>query len=262
MVTNEIVHLAVAPPDNIETSLVKEAALVMKKDPYETRMLLTGKLPKLIAHYRSVEEATAIAGQLKKLGLVAFTVNDRELGESPSTRFSARALELVKQEIVFRDNNNRTLKLETKDVFLILKGKYQISSDKPITTTRMKFNLTATLVTGGIPIWKKVTETTKTNAGETGYFVRIYNRSSAEPLVEIFENSFNYSSLGAGIAPSSTTNLNNIVAQLKTVFPLAIFDDRLTQPIGMSDPSDKKANAVELNCQLIYLYYQAVNSPS
>ena len=93
MVTNEIVHLAVASPDNIETSLVKEAALMLKKDPYETRMLLTGKLPKLIAHYQSVEEAATIARQLKTLGLVAFTVNDSELGKSPATRFSARALE-------------------------------------------------------------------------------------------------------------------------------------------------------------------------
>jgi hypothetical protein len=257
MVTNEIVHLAVASPDNIETSLVKEAALMLKKDPYETRMLLTGKLPKLIAHYQSVEEAATIARQLKTLGLVAFTVNDSELGKSPATRFSARALELVEQEIVFRDNNNRTLKLETKDVFLILKGKYQISSDKPVTTTRMKFNLGATLITGGIPVWRKVT-----NEGETGYFVRIYNRDSAESLVEFFENSFNYSSLGAGIAPSSTTNLNSIVGKLKAAFPLAIFDDRLTQPIGITEVYDKKANAVELNCKLIYLYYQAVSSPS
>jgi hypothetical protein len=109
----------------------------------------------LIAYYQTAEEAEPVAKQLKTLGLKAFIVNDSELTRSPSTRFNARALELGEQAVVFRDSNNRTLKMETKDVFLILKGKYQLSSDKAVTTTRMKFNLTATLVTGGIPIWKR-----------------------------------------------------------------------------------------------------------
>jgi len=39
---------------------------------------------------------------------------------------------LGRQSVVFRDSNNRTLKMETKDVFLILKGKYQLSSDKAV----------------------------------------------------------------------------------------------------------------------------------
>ena len=39
MVTHDIVHMLVAPPDTLETTLVKEAAVILKKDPYETRML-------------------------------------------------------------------------------------------------------------------------------------------------------------------------------------------------------------------------------
>jgi hypothetical protein len=259
MVTNEIVHLLVAPPQTVETSLVKEAALILQKDPYETRMLLTGKLPKLIAHYPSAVTAETVAQQLKTLGLVALTVNDSALNQFSANGFNARAVEFGEQSVVFRDNANRLLKLETKDVFLIIKGKYQTSSDKPVTTTRLKFNLTATLVTGGIPIWSKVKETSKANSDEPGYFVRIYDRDSLQARVEFFENSFNYSVLGTDIAPSATVNLNMIVTKLRTTFPQALFDDILTQPIGMTESYDKKADVIELNCRLIYLYHRAVN---
>jgi hypothetical protein len=260
MVTQEIVHLVVGPSDNIDTTLVKEAAAILTKEPYETRMLLSGKLPHLIAHYRTAEEAEPAAKQLKTLGLVAFTVLDSELSRFPTTRFTARGVDFVEQKAVFRDNSNHNLTLETKDVFLILKGKYQISADKTVTTTKMKFNLTATLVTGGIPIWNKVKETTKANSDEMGFLIRIYDLGSSDPKVEFFENGFNYSSLGKDIAPSTTANFNSIAAKLRAIFPVAIFDDRLTQPMGTSQPYDRQANAVELNCKLIYLYHRAVNN--
>jgi hypothetical protein len=260
MITHEIVHLLVGPADTIDTTLVKEAAAILKKEPYETRMLLSGKLPHLIAHYQTTEEAEPVAKQLKSLGLIAFAVNDSELSRTPTTRFTARGLELGEQQAVFRDNASHTLTLETKDVFLILKGKYQISSDKKVTTTKMKFNLTATLVTGGIPVFSKVKETTKSNSDETGFLVRIYDLVSAEPKVEFFENGFNYSSLGKDIAPSTTVNFNTIIAKLRAVFPGAIYDDTLTQPMGTSQPYDRQANAVELNCKLIYLYQKAVHN--
>jgi hypothetical protein len=259
MVTNEIVHLLVAPPQTVETSLVKEACLILQKDPYETRMLLSGKMPKLIAHYASAAAAEIVAQQLKTLGLVALAVNDIELNQFFENGFNARGVEFEEQAATFRDNNNRLLKLETKDVFLIIKGKYQVSSDKPVTATRLKFNLTATLVTGGIPIWSKVNETSKANSGETGYFVRIYDRDSPKARVEFFENSFNYSVLDTEIAPNAATNLNIIVTKLRAVFPQALFDDILTQPMGLSEAYDKKANAVELHCRLIYLYHRAVS---
>ena len=262
MVTHEIVHLLVGPADNVDTTLVKEAAAILKKEPYEARMLLSGKLPHLIAHYPTAVEAEPVAKQLKSLGLVAFTVKESELNRTVTTRFTARSLEPGEHQAIFRDNANHTLTLETKDVFLILKGKYQVSSDKKVTTTKMKFNLTATLVTGGIPVWSKVKETTKANSDETGFLIRIYDQVSVEPKVEFFENAFNYSSLGKDIAPSTTTNFNSIVAKLRAVFPGAIFDDTLTQPMGTSQPYDRQDNAVELNCKLIYLYHRAIQDAS
>jgi hypothetical protein len=259
MITHNIVHVLVAPTDTIETNLVKETAVIINKDPYETRLLLSGKIPKLIAHYQSTQEAEMVTRRLKALGFIAIVCSDTILHKSTSTHFRAHVLRLGDREVIFWDNGGQMIKMATKDVFLILKGKIQISTDKEVTNTRMKFNLPATLLTGGFPIWRKVEERTMNTFIEVGYFVRLYDRTSPEPAVEIFENNFNYSSLGSKIAASSSTNLNNIIAELRDACPKAIFDDRLVQPSGTSMSSIAQEDDMELNCKLIYLYYQAVS---
>ena len=259
MVANEIVHVLVAPPDNLETNLIKEAAGILNKDLYATRLLLSGKIPKLIGRYQSVEEAELIAKRLKTLGLVAIVVKDKELAGSPLTRFDAHALKLSDREVTFFYKDGQQVKLESKEVFLILKGKLPPSNVKDVTTTTLKFDLTATIITGGIPIWRKVKETTKGTSNEGGYFVRIYDPISPEPRVEFFENYFDFSSLGSKIAPSSSVNLNSIITELRTMFPQALFDDRLTQPSGANTSSDKPAHEIELNCKFLYLYHQAMS---
>ena len=258
MIVNEIVHILVAPPDILETALAKEAAEILNIDSYATHLLLSGKIPKLIGRYQSIAEAELIVKRLKTLGLVAIVLKDSELAESSVTRFRAHALKSGNSEVIFFDKGGQQNKLESKDVFLILKGKQQLSNEKDVTITSLKFNLTATVMTGGIPIWRKVKETIKGNLNEAGYFVRIYDPISTEPRVEFFENYFDFSSLGAKIAPSSSINLDSIITELRTVFPQARFDDRLTQP-GTSMSSDKPVRDLELNCKFIYLYHQTVS---
>ena len=260
MAANNVVRILVAPPDNLETNLIKETAGILNRDPYETRLLLSGKIPKLIAYYPSAQEAELITNRLKALGLVAVTCSDRELRESPSTRFIAHALRLGDREVTFWDIGNQMMKIEPEDVFLILEGKFQTLTGKEVTKTRLKFSLPATLLTGGFPVWRKVKETTKETAVEAGYFVRFYDRMSLEPKVEIFENYFDFSSLGSKIAPSSLTNLNSIITEIRDIFPQAVFDDKLVQFSGISMSAASPEKDIELNCKLIYLYHQAVSN--
>jgi hypothetical protein len=260
MVASDIVYVLVAPPDYIETNLVKEAAAIIKKDPFETRLLLSGKIPKLIAHYQSTQEAELIAKRLKTLGLVAIVCGDSEFHKSHLAGFRAYSLRLGDREVTFCDKGGQIKKIEPMKVFLILKGRYQTLTDKEVANTSMKFSLPATLLTGGIPVWRKVKETTKHTSIEEGYFVRFYDWMSTEPAVEIFENYFDFSSLGSKLSPSSFTNLNSIITELRNTFPKAVFDDRLVQPLGTSMSTDAQWDDMELNCKLIYLYHQAVSN--
>ncbi len=262
MIEHDIIHVLVTPPDKLQISLVMEAASIINKDPYETRLLLTGKIPKLIAHYQSLQEAELIAKRLKALSLVAVVCSETELRESVSTRFRAYTLVLGGKEVTFWDKAGQMRKIEPKDVFLILKGRIQTYTTKEVTKTRMKFSLPITLLTGGFPVWRRAKDKTNDTSIEVGYFMKLYDRISLGPRVEISENYFDFSSLGPKIAPSSFTNLNSIITELRNAFPQAIFDDRLVQPLGTSLSSTTQGDEIELNCKLIYLYYQAVNSLS
>jgi hypothetical protein len=153
-------------------------------------------------------------------------------------------------EITLRNESGRIVKISPEDMFLILKGRAHLQTDKEGLKTRMKFNLPMILLTGGFPVWSKVEEKTKDTTTEVQHFIRLYDRTFSEPRGEIFENHFDFSVLGSNIAPSSLTNLNTIVANIRKVFPGAIFDEKLVKSSGAN------VEDLELNCRLIYLSYR------
>ena len=71
MESHEILHIAVAPPAIVEANLIKEVATIINIDLYTARYLLAGKIPRIIAHYQTVQTAESDAERLRNLGLKA-----------------------------------------------------------------------------------------------------------------------------------------------------------------------------------------------
>ena len=254
----EIVHVAIAPPDRLEANLIKKVAALVDKDLYGTRLLLAGKIPRIVAHYNTVQIAELTAQSLKALGLVAIVCKDSELRKS-SQSYRAHTLKFGEGEVLFWDKGGKTRRIKSRNVFLLLNGRMQTYTETEVTRTRMKFSLPATVLTGGIPIWRRAEEKTKDLSLQTEYFVRLYDQELPEPSVEILQYDLDYSFLGAKMASSSLANLSTIVAKLRDIFPHAVFDDRLTEPFGVGLPSTTPRDNIEINCKLIYLYHQAVS---
>ncbi|MBM3142898.1 MAG: hypothetical protein FJ005_07625 [Chloroflexi bacterium] len=74
MADYEVIHVAVAPPATLDANLVKSVAAVINKSPYDTRLLLAGEIPKIIAHYNSIQIAESGIQNLRDLGLVQLRV--------------------------------------------------------------------------------------------------------------------------------------------------------------------------------------------
>ena len=251
----EAVHVVVAAPHIPEPEIIKKAATIVNKDPYQTRLLLSGGLPKFIAHYPDIEEAESTAQKLISLGLVAFVCKNSEL-RRPSKVFIAQTMEFLEGEVVFRDKVGQTKRIISTDVFLILKGNLQISEGEEITETKSKINWGATLLMGGIPIYHKVKEKSSSGTVREEPIVRLYNQESPESAVQMSQHGMAYSFLGAQLAPSSAANFNTVVAKLQELFPRAIFDDRLTKSSRSDSPSASTPDDLELRCKLLYLYYK------
>lgn len=72
---------------------------------------------------------------------------------------------------------------------------------------------------------------------QTECFVRLYDRTSPEPSVEILQYDPDYSFLGAKMASSSLANFSAIVTKIRDTFPQAVFDDRLIEHFEVDIPS-------------------------
>lgn len=256
----EIVHVAIAPLDTLDENLIRKVADIVNKDPYDTRLLLAGENPRIVAHCQGMQVAQSMAHNLTDLGLVAIVCKHSEL-HKPLQSFQAYAMEFREGKVAFWDKGGQEIRMESGNVFLIVKGRKQTYTEEGKTKTRMKLSLPATVLTGGIPIWRRVREKTTDSSVQSEWFLRLFVRRSSEPCVEILQDHMNYSFLGAKMASSSLTNFGTVVAKLREVFPQAIFDDRLAKSLAMNVPSVGGQDDLESKLRLIYLYHLAQSGP-
>jgi len=252
-----ILYLALVPLVAPETGVITEVAAIIGKDPYGARLLLAGKVPKIVARYESKQMAESVTQRLKHLGFVPILCTESELCRS-SEGFIAYTLEVGQRYVLFYDRGGQKREMKSRGVFLIIKGKEETYVTKEKTETTRKFSLARTALTGGIPMWRTEKKQVKGSSTVTKYFARLYTRKSSEPAVEIIHNQADYSFLKGEMASSSLANFNIVVTKLQQAFPKAIFDDNLTrasvrQPYAPSDVDDTK-----VNCKLLYLQYLAV----
>jgi len=254
MTDREVIHIAVASPANLDTNLVRNVATLINKSHSQTRLLLAGELPQIIAHYDSIQIAESIIRNLRDLGLVAIACKDSELRHFPQT-FKAQTLEFKEKGVLFRDSAGREKRIAENNIFLILVGRIETSVEAETTKQKTKFSLSRTLLMGGIPVWQRVDEKTTTHSIQAECFARLYERKSPDPSVDILQHHMNYSFLGAKIAASSFTNFGTVVLRLREVFLQAIFDNRLAKPSVLTTPPSQAWEGIEINCKLIYLFH-------
>jgi hypothetical protein len=253
----EIVYVAVIPLDNPGIDLVKAVAGIIGKDAYQTRLLLAGSIPRIVARCNGVKEAEALARQLREAGLTTIVCSDAELrGSFQGVR--AKTLEFGDRVVNFKTEGGVGVTLGAGSIFLIIKGTRHPAlevEEGPVKTKR-KLNVGATIMTGGIPIFKKVKgEKPKAVTPENEWFLRLYERASSEPRVEILQYDMDYSFLGAETTMSSVANFINVVKRLREIYPQAIYDERLTKPYTVDIPMTTADEGIDINCRLIYFQH-------
>jgi hypothetical protein len=247
-----VMHVAIVPPATVELWLVREVASILGRDLCNSRLLLTGRIPKIVAHYPSLSVAESAAERLRALGLIIIVGSHAELGK-PTEPFQASTLQLEAEAVTFYNKNGQVKTLTVGEVFLILHGTIRSDAIKETIKTAMKFNLPATLLTGGIPIWHKVEKKVRQASLPTESFARLYGRDSPEPMVELLQSDFDYSFLGPEIAPTSIKNMQVVVKRFTQIFPDSIYDNRLTEPFRVDIPFATLRDDLEVNCRLLYL---------
>ena len=273
MVGTDVIHVTLDPTRTPAEGLVERVAKILNKDVFAVRVILNGKIPKVAGHYPDLPTAESVAQDLRSLGYQVVMCRDLELRQRSRERFRAHTLQLEERKVSFRDKGGQTRTFEEGNLFLILRGTIKTRTGKVIGTrgnevdasaTEQKvtrsINIPATLMTG-IPVIKTTKEKAKVESVQYGEFLWLYDRASLEPVVEILQSSFDYSSLGDKKALSSSQNLNIIMTELKNRFPQAILDSRLTEHFRADVPFATLDDEVEINSRLIYLHHRAASDP-
>jgi hypothetical protein len=256
----ETIHVAIAPPAVLEEHLVEQVAAIVGRDIADTRLLLAGDIPRVIAHCQSADAAESTAGRLRELGLAAVVCRHSQLYD-PARPFRAHAIEFGEGEASFRDKAGQERRMAAENAFLLLAGKTRNLGEEEGPKTRRKLNLPATILTGGIPIWSSVKEYATGSAAQAACFARVYDRESWRTGIEIPQDGVDYSCLGAERAFSTLANFNRLMTKLRAAFPRAVFDERLARHPEAVSPSARWPDSVEIKCRLIHLFCTAGTGP-
>jgi hypothetical protein len=105
-----------------------------------------------------------------------------------------------------------------------------VSQAETVTVSEQKLNLGATVLTGGIPVMKKVErqEEVRTEVREKSLFLYAGSR----PAVVLRQSGMTYDGLGAAMRPSRELNFAHLTAELRRLAPGAAYDERLLQRAG------------------------------
>jgi len=257
MDVKDIFHVAVYPFHSENSSLIKDIAEVVNKHVYDTRLLLIGTIPRIIAHYEDKQVAYSVANSLSKLGLTVLVCSDLEL-RRPADSFIVHTLVLKDGYVLFIDINGNEKKVKPENVTLLIKFNLLRSSTKEDTETSFKFSLTRTVIMGGFPMFRKVTEKKSETSTSMENSLRIYEKGICDSFVELRQHHIDYSFLENKLTPSSFTNFNTVTMKLREKFGKAAFNENLYKTPS-SESSNRLRDDHEINCKLIYLFHNLMN---
>lgn len=253
----DIGHVAAEPPPDLSPELIARAAAVLDRAPCDIRLLLAGRVPKLIAHFDNFARAEAAAGNLRAAGLTALALSDASLRlEQPV--FMAREMDFTAGELVFTGDAGQRRVMEKGKVFLIVEGIGRRTERVETAVQKTRFSPGATLLAGGIPIWRTRTETTSSESVTAEPFIRLYEASpQAPPVVISRELLKSFAFLGGGLSGSSAVNLRKTAEVIRAECPQAGYDNRLSRPAAAVSYTGRPDEDIEMNCRLIFLFRAA-----
>jgi hypothetical protein len=247
----DALHVVAVPPNWADQERTKAVALLIKRDVPGTRLLLNGRVPRILASYSSIELAGEIAGQLRLLGLQVRVCEESHLRRPPG--FIAHFIQLNEGDILFADHEGALMRLRTGGAKLLVTGQVDILEERPVVRTSTKLNLPATLLTG-IPLRRKVSQKSVESVTNTVRFAFIYGIES-KPIIELKQDDFDYSCLGSEMAPSSSLNFNTVIARLRRALPAVAFDNTLNRGFKTDVRTSSPWESALVASTLICLFY-------
>jgi hypothetical protein len=218
---------------------------------FETRQRMIGGGPAVVASFADPYQAEALAEKLLKTGVAALVVD--------ATAVPGTAGQFIVHRFAFKEG---ALKIEADDgqcagiaygeIDLLLPGTRISGHEETKTVSERKFNLGRTILSGGIPMIKKVErqEVVATEEREKILYLYAGNR----PPVVCSQNGMLYDGLGAAMKLTREMNFAWLMSELRRLSPQAVHDDRLlkrAEQIRLLGPVQSLENSLALAVEIL-----------
>ena len=192
---------------------------------FEARQKIVGGGPTVLASFADRTQADELTVKLARAGVPAFVVGNEVL-RSESNPLHVRRFVLKDQalQIESLDGELSDLNYDSIELLLVATGTSGQAQSTTAVTER-KFSLGKTLLSGGVPMTKKVTNEQTVTTEERSETLWLYPSGQAAMIFD--RAAMNYDGLGKAMQLTRDLNFAYLKNELRRLAPQAIYDDRL-----------------------------------
>lgn len=210
----------------------KEEALVAKTIAdklgtvvFEARQKISGGGPAVIASYAESRSAETLATNLSQEGVPALVIDTVHV-RSRNRYFAVRRFVLGAQALQVESIDGTSCSIDYAAIELLLDATCSFGQTQTTSTvTERKFSLGKTLLSGGIPMTKKVKQEVTVKVEGRDETLWLYARG--RETVIFGRSTMNYNGLGDAMQFTRDLNFAKLKNELRQRAPQAVFDDRL-----------------------------------
>jgi hypothetical protein len=196
---------------------------------YEMRQRMIGGGPAVVACFADQQQARALAVKLNLSG-VATLIIDTDALRRAAGRFVVRRFELNEQSLYIEASGGERTEISYGDIDLLLCGTRVHGQPETVTVTERKFSLGKTILSGGIPLTKKVERQEEVTKEERENILYLY--AGERPPVVFSQGGISYEGFGAAMKLTRELNFTFLKSELRRLCQAAGFDDRLSNRLG------------------------------
>jgi hypothetical protein len=226
---------------------ISRAAQLTGLAPSDAARLLAGTFPRILL--RAVADSEALLIALAAEGFLAWA-SDPARVLTDDGRVIVRGLNWTPDGFLAHDAQGSPHACPFAAVRLIQRGARTHSSTEVEKTTTRKVDLGMAVLSGGLIMTKKVTQTTERTIHAKEPFLLV-QREDANPDLMIYEHRMSYQCLGAEMGPGTLANLGLLTAKFKALCPQAPLDDRVGRPGFVAGLPLMGVDALDLGLHLV-----------
>lgn len=226
---------------------IPRAAQLAGLAPSEAARLLAGTFPRILL--RVAKDPEALVAAFSDEGFVAWA-SDPALVPTEDHRIHVRGLSWTSDGFLARDAQGTSHPCPFAAVRLLQRGTRTHTSFDIEKTTKRKFDLGRAILSGGLLLTKKVTQTTERSSHAKMPFLLV-QRGDGGPDLMIYEHRVSYACLGDQMGHATLTNFGLLVTHFRELCPQAPLDDRVGRPGFVAGLPTMALDPVDLGLHVI-----------